>query len=331
MDSLTLGEKQNLNAALTIEELGEAARSMPKLKCPGPDGLPVEFYQQAWTLVGPLLLQVLNDGTGKGTFPTNITRGLIVLLPKKNDQRLLTNKRPITLLNVAYKIGAKAMQKRLTPILQRIIAPQQFVFLPGRNIHHSLLLLGEMLHQAKVSGEEHVLLKFDVIKAFDRLEWPFRLAVLDKIGMNGMLTDFLKASFASASSSVALDGLPTPGFALKRSVRRGCPLSPLLFIIGFDTLNHLLQRAQMNRTIVGVYFPAADIYNLQNFFVDDFAAVIRAIMQYIHELQRLLEVVFGAVSGCVVIGTIQWQPASLQASPRPCLSSSHRSGKIYNI
>lgn len=111
------------------------------------------------------------------------------------------------------------MQKRLTPILQRIITPQQFAFLPDRNIHHSLMLLGEMLHQAKESGEEHILIKLDVIKAFDRLEWPFLLAILRKIGMEGVLTKFLEASFASASSSVLLNGIPTQDFALKRSVR----------------------------------------------------------------------------------------------------------------
>lgn len=295
-DTLTPGEKARLNAPLSIQELGEAARCMPKLKCPGADGIPVEFFQQAWTLVGPLLLQVLNNGMQRGAFPRDITRGLIVLLPKKNDQRLLTNKRPITLLSVAYKIGAKAMQKRLTPILQRIITPQQSAFLPGRNIHHSILLLGEMLQQAEASGEDHILLKFDVIKAFDRLEWPFLLEVLRRIGVEGMLTDFLEASFASASSAVLLNGIPTPEFALKRSVRQGCPLSPLLFIIAFDTLNHLLLKAQSNETIVGVYFPGPDIYNLQNSFADDLAMVIRTILEYIHELQRILET-FGAASG----------------------------------
>lgn len=97
---------------------------------------------------------------------------MIVLLPKKNDQRRLTNKRPIALLNVAYKIAAKAFQNCLSPILQRVILPQQFVFLPRRNIQHSLLLLGETLNQAACSGEEFVFLKLDVVKAFDRLD-PF--------------------------------------------------------------------------------------------------------------------------------------------------------------
>lgn len=295
-DLLTPEEKRELNADLSVEELGEAARNMQKLKCPGPDGLPVEFFNSAWPTVGPILLRVLNCGMTRGAFPENLTKGLIVLLPKKLDQRLLTNKRPITLLNVAYKIGAKALQRRLTPILQRIIAPQQFAFLPGRNIHHSLLLLGEMLHQATESGGEYMLIKFDVIKDFDRLEWPFLFAVLRKMGLDGMLTNFLKASCESASSAVLLNGIPTPSFVLRRSVRQGCPLSPLLFIIAFDALNVQLQQAQSTGKLAGVFFPEANLMTLQNMFADNLSMVIQAVLAYIIELRRILDI-FGEVSG----------------------------------
>lgn len=174
---------------------------MKKLKCPSPDGIPAEFFQSCWSLVGPLVLSILNRGLARECSTPKLTLGLS-LAAQERDQSLLTNKRPITLLNVAYKIGAKAFQHRLTPILERIISPQQFAFLPGRNIHHSLLLLSEMLHQAANSGEEYVLLKLDVIKAFDRLEWPFLLNLVDKVGMTGQLSRFLVASFASATSSV---------------------------------------------------------------------------------------------------------------------------------
>lgn len=148
-DKLTDKEKLRLNEPLSLLELELAAREMKNLKCPGPDGAPVEFYKAMWPTVRPLLLKALSSGIDRKEFREELSLGLIVLLPKKNDQRVLNNKRPITLLNVSYKIGAKAMQMRLTPILQRLISPQQFAFLPGRNIHHSLVLLGEMLNQAR--------------------------------------------------------------------------------------------------------------------------------------------------------------------------------------
>lgn len=217
-DRLTPAEKAQLNEPISLGELEGAMLAMKSHKCPGHGGAPVEFFKTCWPTIGPLVLQVLNRGIQREEFQSNFTLGLIVLLPKKNDQRLLSNKRPITLLNVIYKLGAKAMQRRLSPILQRIISHQQFAFLPGRNIHHSLVLLGEMLQQAEASGDEHILLKMDVIKAFDRLEWPFLLAVLEKCGMNGTLSSFMKASFANASSTILLNGRLTERIPLTRSV-----------------------------------------------------------------------------------------------------------------
>lgn len=79
--------------------------------------------------------------------------------------------------------------------------------------------MGEMLHQATHSGEDYVFLKMDVVKAFDRLEWTFLLALLGKNGMAGLLPCFLKAGFATASSAVILNGISTEHFSIKRSVR----------------------------------------------------------------------------------------------------------------
>lgn len=197
-----------------------------------------------------------------------------------------------------YKVGAKVMQTRLTPVLQRIIAPQQFAFLPGRSIHHSLILLGE--HQALESGDEHMLLKLHVVKAFDRLEWPYLLVLLDK--------SFLRASFANAASTV-LNGRLTSHIPLTRSVRQGCPLSPLLFIMAFDPLNSLLQEAITRR------FPKHNLHLLQNMYADDLYPVIRAILQYIMILQQILHV-FGLASGLVCA----WEKtvaASIPAGPPP--------------
>lgn len=136
----------------------------------------------------------------------------------------------------------------------------------------------------------------DVIQAFDRLEWPFLLAVLKNV-------DLRESSPAlwgpHASSTILLKGRLTGSIPLTRSVRQGCPLSPLLFILAFDILSHLLQEAISNKRIVGVHFPKQDIQTLHNMYVDDlYLQVIRAILSCICELQRILDI-FGQASGLV--------------------------------
>lgn len=83
-----------------MEELGATAKIMKRRKCPGPDGIPVELFQEMWPVVGPQLMEILNEGVPEDVqtdFPKELTWGHIVLLPKKLDQTMLTNKRPITL------------------------------------------------------------------------------------------------------------------------------------------------------------------------------------------------------------------------------------------
>lgn len=117
-----------MNFPLTLEELGDATSALANAKCPGPDGVPVEFYKAHWHTVGPLVLRCISEGITQEHFPEKFTWGAIVLLKKKANQQLLTNKRPITLLNTVYKISAKAIKKRISPILQRIITPSNQPF-----------------------------------------------------------------------------------------------------------------------------------------------------------------------------------------------------------
>lgn len=292
-------QRARLNTPFSMEELYTATCLLSKGKCPGPDGIPVEFFIANWPLVGPTVFRALSAALSAGSFHQGFTRGIIVLLKKKGDQRLLANKRPITLLNVIYKIGAKVFQLRLIPILQEFITSQQFAFLPGRNIHHSILLTNELLHQASQSGENFVLLKLDIMKAFDKIEWRFLLSLLHHLGFGGLLTAFLEATYGSASSAVLINGRMSTSFLLSRSVRQGCPLSPLLFILAIDSLSHILHEDTCAGLIEGVRIPEADIHVSHNLFADDLTLVLKAESRIIHHCRSVLQS-FGQASGLFI-------------------------------
>jgi hypothetical protein len=97
----------------------------------------------------------------RGQLPHGMNKGLIVLLFKGGDRELLTNWRSVTLLNVAYKIVAKALQKRIQPIMSEIIHEDQTSFLPMRYILDNVLLQHEAIEWARESRQEMLLLKLD--------------------------------------------------------------------------------------------------------------------------------------------------------------------------
>jgi hypothetical protein len=224
IDLLTEAEKARMEVPLTLKELFAAAKCLANLKCPGPDGIPLEFSILNWSSVGPLLHQAILKGIEEGSLHEDFTKGYIVLLCKKGDQQYFSNKRPLTMLNVCYKIAAKAYQLRLVPILQRYITPQQVACLPGRGIHHALLLLSETLHHAEISELDHILVKLDIAKAFDMLEWHFLTKLLRKIGFGDVFIIFIDSTHSTAQSAVRINGRLSKYFKNEQSVRQGCPL-----------------------------------------------------------------------------------------------------------
>lgn len=111
-----------------------------------------------------------------------------------------------------------------------------------------------------------------------------------------MLSSFLKASLQSASSLIILNGLTTSALRLTKSIRQGCPLSPLLFILAFDTLSHMLNRAVICRSIVGVEFRDIGLATLHTMFADNLSLIVRASMIYILHCQQILQL-FSNISG----------------------------------
>ncbi|CAM6090846.1 unnamed protein product [Calypogeia fissa] len=211
-------DRQLMEDPLTLVELFSAAKELAKNKAPGPDGVPMEFFVLNWPTVGAAVHKALLKGIVEGRLHISFTKGLIVLLCKKGDQMFFNNKRPITMFNVIYKIGAKAYQLRLVNVLCKFISPQQAAFLPGRNIHHALLYMSELLQQAENSNLDYLFLKLDITKAFDLLEWNFILALLEKIGFGSNFIAFIRASQDSARSAILINGHMTGEFIIRRSV-----------------------------------------------------------------------------------------------------------------
>lgn len=98
-------KKMNYRAPLTNEECLHILEQCAKGKCPGTDGLSVEFYLHFWPMLGEELVQSLNYRFEHQHLHITQKQGIIKVIPKKlKDKSYLKNWRPLTLLNVDYKI-----------------------------------------------------------------------------------------------------------------------------------------------------------------------------------------------------------------------------------
>lgn len=85
-----------------------------------------------WTDLGTDMTASFNYAFQKGSLSINQKRRIISLFPQiKKDKTLLENLRPISLLNIDYKILTKSIAKRLKRVLPKIINPDQTGYIKG--------------------------------------------------------------------------------------------------------------------------------------------------------------------------------------------------------
>lgn len=99
------------------EEVSKAPRQMHLFKSPGPDGMSPIFFQKFWHIVCKDVTAFVLDFLNNHSFDPTFNYTHIVLIPKVKSPGLITQFRPISLCNVAYKFPSKCIANRIRSIL----------------------------------------------------------------------------------------------------------------------------------------------------------------------------------------------------------------------
>ena len=139
---------------------------MAKRKVPGSDGLPMEFYCAFWGVLGADLVSVLSSCFEAGCLSLSQRRGVISLSFKKGDRLDAGNWRPITLLNVDYKLASCVIAGRLLKVIHLVVNKDQTCGVPGRFIGENVALLRDVIEYGSSSVTPIAILSLDQQKAF---------------------------------------------------------------------------------------------------------------------------------------------------------------------
>jgi hypothetical protein len=121
-------------------------KSFSKDKSPGPDGWTVEFYLHFFDLVGPDLLELVEDSRLQGKISRALNSTFLTLIPKASHPTTFGDYRSIVLCNLCYKLISKIIANRVKPILSRLLSREQLGFLKGRQILDAIGTAQECLH-----------------------------------------------------------------------------------------------------------------------------------------------------------------------------------------
>ena len=91
-------------------------------------------------------------------------------------------------------------------------------------------------HINKSKDKNHLIISIDVEKAFDKVQHPFMIKTLNKVGIEGAFLNIIKAIYGRPTANIILNAQKLRAFPLRSGTRHGCPLSPLLFNLILEVL-----------------------------------------------------------------------------------------------
>jgi hypothetical protein len=158
---------------------------------------------------------------------TTLTESYITLINKdKDNKHLLKNYRPISLLNVDYKILAKVLVGKLKPHMPALVHEDQQCSVQSRNLRrhaHGLRDIIAYKHDKHVGAS---ILSLDQEKAFDRVSHSHLHNTLLHCNMGENYRRWIAILYAKPTSRVLVNHNQSNPIQLTRSGRQSCPLSP---------------------------------------------------------------------------------------------------------
>ena len=98
-----------------------------------------------------------------------------------------------------------------------------------------------------MKDKSHMIISIDVEKAFDKVQHPFLIKTLSKVGIEGAFRSIIKAIYERPIANIKLNGQKVRAFPLKSGTRQGYPLSPLLLLNSIGSPSHSNQTRKGNK------------------------------------------------------------------------------------
>lgn len=280
------------------DEILSIIKNMRGNASPGPNGFNVTFYRATWSWIGDDIYSLVRSFYINKWLPDNIKKTNIVLIPKKSACLTPLEYRSISLCNVIYKIIAKSLALKMQPYLPGCMVDSQYAFVKGRRISENIILAHEIVHSFRQKNwtSNAFMLKLDLAKAFDRLEWSFIKYALRRIGFGEHFINLIAACIECPIFSIIINGQSFGTFKSSRGIRQGHPLSPYVFIVAINELTCMLRDAISDGKIQGIMLAPNTPVLHSLLFADDVIICRQASLQEAQCIKEILEA-FCADSG----------------------------------
>ena len=203
---LDASERESCEGDLNNQECERALKDMLNNKAASVSWFSKEFFLFFWTELGDMVVAYANEARRNGRFYVTQRRGVLTILPKKGDQKFIKNKRAICLLDIIYKIVAKAIANRLMCVINKLVAPDQTGSIRGRYIGTNLRIVADVIEYCNADHLNGIIMALDFRNAFNSVEYDFMYDVLRVFNFGKDFIDWVRLLHSDVELTVINNG-----------------------------------------------------------------------------------------------------------------------------
>ena len=305
LSQLSQVSQEALVQPLSQDEVKEVLKACANGKSPGLDGLCYEFYKKTWEVLGSTFTRVLQAQLDRVQLMESSRHGATRLVPKVEAIPDVTQLRPITLLQVDYRLLSGCLAFRLHSVIREVVEQGQ-LGTGGRNILtgvYNILCSIDFVNKFNLKA---FMASWDALKAFDRASTVFLDKVTERMSFPPVFRAWLQMLHHGATTRLLLPSGLSQEIRVSFSFRQGDCIAGDLYCLTQEPLLRMLRKKLQGLVI-------SHFKQLDEAYLDD----IQFVSSSLQDLVVFDTVVqqFGAMSGFMlsrdhkskVMGLGQWQ------------------------
>ena len=255
------------SARWTADRVRSALRAMREAASPGMTGIPIAVWRSLpspWPEAIARLLALVEE---EGRWPAAWLDAYVAMIPKSSGGTRPQDQRPITVLEVLYRIWAKGTVQLWTPTLQQsILSDAAFGFRANRSTLHAAQVVSDLIHLQRKRRAGLWLASFDLAKCFDSLPWWAVFRMLRAAGVEERIVRCFLAFYRGVTRRFRYGSVLGDPWHAANGLAQGCPASPDLLNVLFEPFHRGATAERLGIDVGGLYVASAS-------FADDLVLV----------------------------------------------------------